>query len=61
MAAGGHLLALAAAQDVGDVRGAETLPDPRNAREDLARDDDRLVHRLELAEAVVAGAAVLAR
>ena len=60
MAARGDLLALAAAQDVGHVRGAETLPDPRDARQDLARDDDRLGHRFQLAEAVVAGAAVVA-
>ena len=35
------LLALAAAQDVGDVGGAEALADARDARQDLARDDDR--------------------
>ena len=33
-------------------------PDPRDARQDLARDHDRLRGRLELVEAVVAGAAV---
>ena len=55
-----HLLALAAAQHVGDVRGAEPLPDRAHARQDLARQHDRLGDRLELAEAVVAGAAVVA-
>ena len=58
MAPGRDLLALAAAQDVGDVRGAEPLADARHARQDLAREHDRLGDGLELAEAVVARAAV---
>ena len=37
--------------------GAEPLADPRDARQNLARDDHRLGRRLELVEAVVAGAA----
>ena len=32
-----HLLAVAAAQHVGHVRGAKALADPRDARENLAR------------------------
>ena len=58
MAALGDLLALAAGQDIGDVRGAEALADARHARQDLARDDDPVADRLELAEAVVARAAL---
>ena len=53
-----HLIAFAAAQDVGDMRGAEPLPDARHARENLARQHDRLGDGLQLVEAVVAGAAV---
>ena len=60
VAARGDLLGIAAAQHVGHVRRAEALPDPRHARQDLPRQHDRLRHRLELAEAVVAGLAAVA-
>ncbi len=55
-----HLFVLAAAEDVGDVGGAEALADPRDAREDLARKVHRAGHRLQLTEAVVARAAIVA-
>ena len=61
MAARRHLLAVAAAQDVGHVRRAEALPDPRDTRQDLARQQHRLGDGFELAEAVVARLAGSAR
>ena len=48
------LLAGLSAQYAGDMRGAEALPDPRDARQDLARQHDGLGRRLELVQAVVA-------
>ena len=59
MPARAHLLAVAAAQHVGDVRGAEALADPRHARQDLPRHGHRIGDALELAEAVIARAAVV--
>ena len=61
MAPGNDLLARVPAQDGRDVRDAETLPDPRHAREDLARRDDGVGGRFQLVEAEVACAAALLR
>ena len=59
MAARAHLVAIAAAQHVGHVRGAKALADARDTRQDLSRDGDRVGYRFELAKAVIAGAAVV--
>ena len=61
VAAGDDLLARVSAQDAGDVRGAEPLADARDARQDLARDDDGSAAGFQLVEAVVARAAALLR
>src|SRR5262249_21337512 len=53
MAARRHRLCFRAAQDVDYVCDAEALADPRDSREDLARDHDWLADRLQLAEAEV--------
>ena len=45
-------------EDGGDVDEAEALLDARHARDDLLRQDQRVVDLLDLAEADVAGAAV---
>src|SRR5688572_32608994 len=59
MAARANRIAVAAAQHVGHVRGAEALPDPGDTRQDLARDGNRLRHLLQLAKAVIARAAIV--
>ena len=59
MAARSDTLGGGAAQDAGHVAGAEALADAGHARQYLAGDGHRGGHRLELAEAVVAGAALV--
>src|SRR4029450_8555482 len=54
MAARSDLLAVAAAQHVGDVGRAEALADPRDRREDLPRDRHRGGDALALAAPVTA-------
>ena len=55
------LLARLPAQDARHVRRAEPLADADDAREDLPREDDGLGCGLELAQAHVAGGAVVLR
>ena len=45
-------------QDISDVRGAPRLLDARDARKDLLRDGQRVVDRIELLQAPVAGTTV---
>ena len=53
------LLARLSAQHAGHVRGAEALPDARDARQNLAREHDGIGGRFELVQAVVAAAAAV--